>query len=365
MGKSTFFDALIERIRNFYTRFIRWTVNHPRRVVLTAMLVSLPMFATVLFIPKTFLPSLDSGEMRISLELPPGSDLESSKRVALKAEQVIRENKEVEYTSTIAGNDRGDPTFIEIYTKLVPSWKRIQTTRQVKERIREQLKPFSSYRVKIGEYDALFGGDAPFNLTLRSDDPVLLEQAAKEVLELMKENPGFVEADIDARPGKPEMRLQYDEEKTKLYGVSTRMAGAELRTQMEGMMPAKFRELGKEWDIRVRLRDEDRDLRSVSNVVYCEAVVEYLFYYCLHHVIGKSYKKFDIVDRFFQPAQGKGDGAERGVSPAFIHGLGDHRRSHQLYVAFPCHHPCHTSLDGEEEGEKPIVLLFDLVPNLV
>lgn len=256
------FDRFIERLRQSYTRFVRWTVDHPRRVVLISFLVSLPMFATVLFLPKTFLPSMDSGEMRISLELPPGSDLESSKKVALEAEEIVRRNKEVEYTSTIAGNDRGDPTFIDIYTKLVPTWKRTKTTRQVKETIREDLKPLAQYRVKIGEYDALFGGSAPFNLNLRSDNPELLEETAKKVLELMKENPGFVEADIDSRPGKPELRLKYDEEKTKLYGISTRMAGAELRAQMEGLMPAKFRELGKEWDIRVRLREEDRDLRN-------------------------------------------------------------------------------------------------------
>ncbi len=44
--------------------------------------------------------------------------------------------------------------------------------------------------------------------------------------------------------------------------------GNELRAQVEGLTPAKFREKGREYDVRVRLMPEQRDLKQSFNQAY-------------------------------------------------------------------------------------------------
>jgi HAE1 family hydrophobic/amphiphilic exporter-1 len=113
----------------------------------------------------------------------------------------------------------------------------------------------------------MFNGEKPFTMGLYGNDGPELEEAAKKVLEEMKNYPGFVEPDMSFKPGKPEMKLIYDEQKTKQLGISTVISGAEVRAQLEGVTAAKFREKGKEWDIKVRLQDSDRDLKQYFNDV--------------------------------------------------------------------------------------------------
>ncbi|MEI7973814.1 MAG: efflux RND transporter permease subunit, partial [Bdellovibrio sp.] len=71
-------------------------------------------------------------------------------------------------------------------------------------------------------------------------------------------------ADVDSnyRSGKPEFHVVFDRAKSESLGVSTVMAGAELRSRVEGVVPTVFRRNGREYDIRVILDENQRDLRK-------------------------------------------------------------------------------------------------------
>ena len=57
-------------------------------------------------------------------------------------------------------------------------------------------------------------------------------------------------------------RLSWIREKMKMLGVSGQEAGDELRTQVQGSTPAKFRQGGLEYNIRVRLIESQRNLQK-------------------------------------------------------------------------------------------------------
>jgi HAE1 family hydrophobic/amphiphilic exporter-1 len=56
--------------------------------------------------------------------------------------------------------------------------------------------------------------------------------------------------------------VKVDKQKAQFFGVTPVLVGQELRAQIEGLTPAKFRKDGLEYDIRVRLKDEQRDLEQ-------------------------------------------------------------------------------------------------------
>jgi HAE1 family hydrophobic/amphiphilic exporter-1 len=78
----------------------------------------------------------------------------------------------------------------------------------------------------------------------------------------LKNHPGLKDPDLNFRPGKPEFQVVLDNRMADRLGVSTSQVGMELRTLVEGSTPAVFRERGREYDIRVRLKEDQRNLKT-------------------------------------------------------------------------------------------------------
>ncbi|MEI7904643.1 MAG: efflux RND transporter permease subunit [Candidatus Firestonebacteria bacterium] len=265
-------NRLTSPVLSRFERFQEWltvkyeiilikTLKNRIAVIAGAVLLFALSIITVFYIPKTFLPQADQGEFTVEFETPAGTSLASTDDLLKKADEIIRANKEVEITSSISGSENGDSTSGWFYVKLVPRAGRSMRSSEFKEVLRRQLAEYDKYHLSVTDYDVMFGGQKPFTLNLFSDDPAALKESAEKITAELAKFPGYVAPDMNYREGKPEMRIVYDETKTKQVGVSTLMAGGEIRAQVEGVTAAKFRENGKEFDIKVRLREEDRDIK--------------------------------------------------------------------------------------------------------
>ncbi len=257
------FSRFQDRMENSYERFLGVIMRHPLKTLFASFLVFVLAVSTVAFVPKTFLPSQDAGEFQVAFDLPPGASLDETNKLGAEIDEIVRANKEVEVGALTIGSNLGESNVGSIYVKLVPGKQRkgVNTT-MMKERIREQLKPFAYANIAVKDYDAVGGGQRPFNLNVVGMDQKKLEEYAQKVLALAKKNPGLTDVDVNYRPGKPEFQVAMDKNRADKLGVSTVQAGMELRTQIEGVTTAKFRELGEEYDIRVRLNSEQRDLKE-------------------------------------------------------------------------------------------------------
>ena len=80
--------------------------------------------------------------------------------------------------------------------------------------------------------------------------------------------PGLVDLDRSSQPGKPELHVDVDRQRASRVGLSTAAVGATVRTLINGTTASRYREKGREADIVVRLRPEDRsrldDILSLS-----------------------------------------------------------------------------------------------------
>jgi len=262
------FEATQQWLNYNYEKILRRSILFPALVIGIALVLFMLSLFPVLTkaIPQTFLPPPDQGEFKVELELEPGASLDASYAVSKKMDELIRKNPEVELATLVVGGNNG-ANLAEMFVKLVPPNKRKIRGAAFKEKLRKQLLEFKKYNLSVNDYDTMFGGQKPFTMSIAGNDAKELEAAAKKVLELVKKNPGFIEPDMSFKPGKPELKMVYNEQKTKQLGISTLIAGAEIRAQVEGVTPAKFREKGKEWDIRVRLQDSDRDLKEAFHLV--------------------------------------------------------------------------------------------------
>jgi HAE1 family hydrophobic/amphiphilic exporter-1 len=263
------FDRFQTRLEKRYENLLRWTLAHPGKTLGISFLVFLVSCSTITKVPKTFLPPQDAGEFMVALDMPPGTSLDAMTELGQKVDQVIRANREVEVSAMTVGSRDGEANYLDYYVRLIPSKQRKGTTTGlIKDRIRDQLKPFANANPKVKDYDAVSGGQRPFNLNIIGTDQALLEQVAKKYFARIKDDPRLKDVDIDFRPGKPEFQIVPDKAKMQQLGISTITLGQELRTQVEGATPARFRENGVEYDVRVRVQEEQRNLIQSFGQVY-------------------------------------------------------------------------------------------------
>jgi HAE1 family hydrophobic/amphiphilic exporter-1 len=262
------FDRFQVWLENKYESILHFTLRRPLFVLGTSFLIFLGSCSVVRYVPKTFLPPADTGEFSVGIDLPPGTNLAAMNEVANKVDEVLRKNKEVEISALSVGGQNGKTEVADLYVRLVPSKQRTMNTSQFKQILRDQLKPFAYANPQVKDFDAVAGGQRPFNVNIIGLDQKELEKFATAAFNIIKKNPGLKDVDTNLRPGKPELQVILDPTKSRALGISTQSLGLELRAQIEGLTPAKFREMGHEYDVRVRLQDNQRNLKDNFKTTY-------------------------------------------------------------------------------------------------
>lgn len=257
------FDTFQVWLENKYEAFVKLSLNYSKTTILATFLVFVASLFTATLVPFEFIPDDDSGQITVTLELPPGASIDGTSKIAQEVDKIILANPTVDFTVWNAGNLNNESNKAEFIVILKE--KRDVTTLSFRKTLREQLAPYSKTANPIvKKFDASgASGGQPITLNLVSPDPKHLEESATKVISFMKNDPRYTDVDSNFRTGKPEFQIKVKPGAAKEYGINTSTLGGELRAQVEGVEAAKFRERGREYDVRVRMQDDERDLKKM------------------------------------------------------------------------------------------------------
>lgn len=273
---SRFFGMLLDVFNTFqdwldalYHKALQYTLRHQLIVLLTSLVIFAGSFLALSAVPKTFIPPQDAGDFSVEMDMPAGTTLEAMDAVARRVDARIRENKEVARTVLSVGGSFGEANVASVFVQLVPQKERVMNTSQVKDAVRDELKEFSQTSARVMDV-GFVGGQAqqPFNVNIVGSDLEAIETTANALFEFAKTIPDLQDVSLSTRSGKPEFRVELDKPRGETLGVSTTLLGQELRTLIEGAVPAVLREAGNEYNIHVRLKEEDRDLKRNFQKIY-------------------------------------------------------------------------------------------------
>jgi hydrophobic/amphiphilic exporter-1 (mainly G- bacteria), HAE1 family len=251
-----------------YEKVMRFALKRKLLVLGAAAAIFFVSFGYIKAIPKTFMPANSFGEFTVKLEAKPGTSLEQMDQFTLAVDRVLRREADIATVLSTVGNDNGEGNLASLFVKMVPVKQRHRNTGQMRERVRALLQPFASqFYYEVNDI-AMAGNDKPFSVLLIGDDLEQLAAAANAVIGRFKGIPNLVDLNSNYKPGKPEFQFQMNPVKLQKLGVLSVTAGMELRNMVEGATPAKFRERGLEYDVRVRLQDDQRDLSRQFDRLY-------------------------------------------------------------------------------------------------
>ncbi len=256
------FNRMQDSLERGYTVFLRTVLKRPWIALVGTALVVASSAIPLGRVPKTFLPTQDNGEFAVGLEMAPGTSLERMRDRALEVDKILRAHAEVINAVLTVGNRNFEKNKADFFVSLQPFGQRKMSTSDFKAILRKELTAFKDANPTVKDVDYVGGGTRPFTLNIAGQDLAQVEAVASKTMEKLKGHPALLDIDTSYRPGKPEFQVHVDLDAAQRLGVSSSMVGQELRAQVEGLTPAKFRENGLEYDVRVRLKPEQRDLEK-------------------------------------------------------------------------------------------------------
>ena len=268
--KISKFDAFQLYLEDRYEGALKFSIKHPAIILISTLLIIAGSIVAFTKVPKTFMTESDNGEITVSLELTADSSLDATSAVALKIDEIVRQNKEVFISAASAGTMSRQANRGELYIKLKPKKERDISTSQFKEKLRQQLVEFNYANPVVKDFDPSGGASRgqPFNLFLISSNKDSLDKYASMLYEKLKQDPRLKDVDTSNKATRPEFKVKLKEDSARKYGVNSQAVGNELRGYVEGFTPTKLRQNGLEYNIRLRLKPEQRDIKDNFNTIY-------------------------------------------------------------------------------------------------
>ncbi|MEX1212073.1 MAG: efflux RND transporter permease subunit [Balneolaceae bacterium] len=271
------FQQWFSRQETNYEHLLTRSIRH--KWVVFGSTAILLMGAVLLWnrIPMELAPETEADEIEIDFFMSEGLNIAITQDYLQELEQRVREivpMEEVDYLTTDLRNGRA-----EVELALVDQELRNVNSFELADELRNKLEgtiPGGSVRVRAQSglwiLNRIFGGGGGGNeavrLELRGFDLERADELADEIRNRIERIPEIRGARSDRQDGRPEQNIVFDRERIAELGLTVRAVGQAIQTNVGGSRAGMFREGGEEYDIMVRLREEDRmstlDLNNIS-----------------------------------------------------------------------------------------------------
>jgi len=259
--------------QNGYEAMLGWVLNHRFIVVF----VTLGLFAASIFammkVGGEFMADADNGMGSFSIKLPVGTNLEETNRLIQTIEERILTIPELRSVCVMIGrlNEEGggggmgsDVNEATVFYKLKKFDERTRSTKQVVDEIRQSLPELYDVVIEFSAGGMMGGSSNPIELKFFGNDIDALKAYADSAKAIMDKIDGLNDVTVSMREGKPELLVYPDRDKTSMMGFTMAEIGTGIRYANFGQVVTKYREAGEEYDVRIRLEEEDRS--SVGKV---------------------------------------------------------------------------------------------------
>lgn len=289
-----FQNNILPRLEENYEALLKFALRGRNPVyffVGTILLLIVSFILIVLFPPKVqFFPVNEPNRAEIYVELPIGTDLETTNQFTLQIEE--RLNKIYDrYTVTEPSENGTDTTYNFLISSIISQvgkgannpnegssqaatphkskitvdfvemkYRRGVRTSDVLEDIREELRLLPGAQITVSKDRMGPPAGAPISIELSGENYEQLVAEA-EAIKVFIDNAniyGIEELKIDVDRAKPELPIIVDRTKARTLGISTYQIGDALRTALFGREVSTFKEGNDDYPINIRFKDEYR-----------------------------------------------------------------------------------------------------------
>jgi len=270
------------RIQKAYVSFLGWSLDNRGKVMVIALLVLVLTGLMMVQTPTEFMPQLVGGMYIGRLKLPQGTPYHETEKVMKKVIQKLLErvkDYETLFTmigettaperSAMSGRAAQGTNEAQLFLKMKKfAQGRITTDEDLRKFWGEMARENPAGEISFGPVAGLgMSQEKPIIIKIYGDDLNTLKLIADNLAQKLKQVNGLLNLTTSLEQGTPENIFRFDKTKMLGYGVVTAQAEMALRTGLYGQTASIYRKEGKEYDIVVRLKPEQRkDLKDLENI---------------------------------------------------------------------------------------------------
>ena len=303
-ANSSFTPLKKTRIINIYSKLLSTCLAHKSLITIVILALFAISFLFLSTTRKEFMPKIDQGEFIIKVNMPTGARLQVTDSVTRKIEELLRKIPEVkDITATVGSSSENvlellgshqAQVVVKLYRGELPKTtkdsskaktRNVRSSTQVLQKLKflksktrkarssaEVIQDLKSMlrkekTVATAEIEYILEESA-FKSTLEAAAPVVIEikgprlnvlkKISEEVAEEIESIPGIYGVRSSLALPSPETKVHVDKDRASIYNLSVTDIARTALIAIRGYVATKFKQEGREIDITVRLRPEDR-----------------------------------------------------------------------------------------------------------
>ena len=271
---------LLRKAQGLYTPMLDRALAKPKFVYLTAGVLMLAAVAVYPLIGKTFMPTMDEGDILVQLEKLPSISLEESVAQDLRVQQALLKNvPEIRRIVARAGADELglDPMGLNdtdsfLVLKPMAEWRKPD-----KEWLIEQIRsvvdgfPGIAYNftqpIDMRVSEMLTGSRGDVAIKIFGPDLATLNRLAGEIFSAVEKVPGASDVYTQQNEGVQYLQAEIDRDAAGRFGLSADDVAMLLRTQLEGEVIGTIQQQGRRIPLQLRgpqgLRESPDALQAI------------------------------------------------------------------------------------------------------
>ncbi|PYU89733.1 MAG: AcrB/AcrD/AcrF family protein [Acidobacteria bacterium] len=262
---SRFFGWIDRR----YGRLLEWSLDHRGVVILMALATFALTFPLNALVGRDWIPPDDQSELSILLNLPEGTSIEGTAKVASQIADRVTQLNGVEFANPYI--HEGTSSHSHIYVKLTDVTKRKISNLDIAAQMRKITAEFPNLRSRVMIPSALGGGETffPIRALILGPDFVQGAEIAKQVAARARNVPGLLDVDPGISLNSPEFQIQIDRKRASDLGVRAADVANAVRLMISGEDPiSTYKEGDEQYEVTMQLLPEQqKDPRMLSRLM--------------------------------------------------------------------------------------------------
>lgn len=257
-----------------YMWMLKLSMAHRWVVVVVCAVVVASIWPLYSLVGYNFLPDEDESAIQVSLRAPQGTSLPATQSILERIARDIREQiPGVENTLVNAGSGfgGGGPNSGSVQVRLKPvdqrDFSQVELIQKTRDMVRKRKYPKdyvinASGTSSIGQ--SIGGGRGGSSLAYYISGPEIqkLDEYSEKLVERIKKDENFRDADRSLSPSSPEVRIIIDRQRAADLGVEAGDVAQALNTLAAGQRVTTFSEGADQYDVVVRAAEEFRRTRD-------------------------------------------------------------------------------------------------------
>lgn len=277
----------MRKISQAYAQFL----SHTLKWFKTISTIIIPLFLGSIYLmsiqDKEVMPKIDQGQFRIDLTLPTGTQLSRTNLAASLIETEVLKLENVKNVAVAVGSDtssglsslnslRSHQAEILVELKKERNLSTKETMYQVNDMIKsiqnsKNHPSLNTAEILLTAEDNMLAGafknNADIGIEIKGQDFDEMKRIVDDVETLLKRTPGVEMVRNDIPSKSPEIKIKVKKDRAALLGVTVSDVAKTAMISLKGIVASQLKKDGKEKDILVRLRDEDRNSsEAIENI---------------------------------------------------------------------------------------------------